>query len=150
MWSVGFDPGSNYTLPTSEDAMIWTPLNYDYTGNYDSSNGHVKISITGYYFIGIRALIHVPTGQNRVDGWVKKISGSNVTTRIILGERIAGSQGGRATGYNMTCQIYGTAYLESGDQIYAGYTGYTASQGYVVTIGGDFNEFHGRLIEEVI
>jgi hypothetical protein len=149
MWSVGFQPGSNYTLPQTEVAMLWTPVNYDYTGNYDSSTGYYTIPITGYYAIGVRALIHVPTEQVRVDAYVKKISGG-VTTRVIMGERLAGSEGGRATNENMTCQVHGTVYLQSGDQVYAGYTATIASQGYVLSISTDFNEFHGHLIEEVI
>tara|TARA_R110000851_G_scaffold2021_1_gene7701 strand:- start:81 stop:638 length:558 start_codon:yes stop_codon:yes gene_type:complete len=149
MWSVGFKPGSSYTLPQTEAAMLWTPVNYDYTGNYDSSTGYYTIPITGYYAIGVRALVNVPTGQVRVDAWVRKISGGT-TTRVIMGERVAGSEGGRATGSNMTCQVHGTVYLQSGDQVYAGYTATTASVGYVVSIDTDFNEFHGRLIEEVI
>ena len=149
MWSVGFQTGSSHNLPLTEVAMLWAPVNYDYTGNYDSSTGYYTIPITGYYAIGVRALIQVPAAQNRVDGWVKKISGG-VTTRVIMGERLAGTEGGRATGHNLTCQVHGTVYLQSGDQVYAGYTGYTVSQGYVLSISTDFNEFHGHLIEEVI
>jgi hypothetical protein len=149
MWSAGHKPGYNYTLPTIETIMIWSPVNYDYTGNYDSSTGYYTIPITGYYAIGIRALIHVPGAQARVDGWIKKISGGT-TTRVIMGERLAGSEGGRATNNNMTCQVHGTVYLQSGDRVYAGFSATTASQGYVVNLDGDFNEFYGRLIEEVI
>ena len=130
--------------------MIWSPVNYDYTGNYNSSTGYYNIPITGYYVIGIRALIRVASTQSRVDGWIKKISGGT-TSRIIIGERLAGLEVNRATNQNMTCQVDGTVYLQSGDQVYAGFTGYTASTpSYVLGISGDFNEFHGRLIEEVI
>jgi hypothetical protein len=149
MWSVGFQTGSSHNLPITEVAMLWAPVNYDYTGNYDSSTGYYTIPITGYYAIGVRALIQVPTAQGRVDGWVKKISGG-VTTRVIMGERLAGTEGGRATNFNLTCQVHGTVYLQSGDQVYAGYTATIASQGYVLSISTDFNEFHGHLIEEVI
>ena len=73
-----------------------------------------------------------------------------MTTRVIMGERLAGSEGWRATNENMTCQVHGTVYLQSGDQVYAGYTATIASQGYVLSISTYFNEFHGHLIEEVI
>ena len=150
MWSIGHQPGSNHNLPSTETIMIWSPVNYDYTGNYNSSTGYYNIPITGYYVIGIRALIRVASTQSRVDGWIKKISGGT-TSRIIIGERLAGLEVNRATNQNMTCQVDGTVYLQSGDQVYAGFTGYTASTpSYVLGISGDFNEFHGRLIEEVI
>jgi hypothetical protein len=149
MWSIGHQPGTNHNLPSGETIMIWSPVNYDYTGNYNSSTGYYNIPITGYYVIGIRALIKVPTLQNRVDGWIKKISGGT-TSRVIIGERLAGAEGGRATNANLTCQVDGTVYLQSGDRVFAGFSGYTPNQGYVLSISGDFNEFYGRLIEEVI
>ena len=151
MWSAGYQPGSNTTLPNmpSTVGIVFQNLNYDYTGNYSTSTGRFTAPVSGYYFVGTRALIYVSTGQTRIDVEIKKVTTNGTITRVIQGERLAGSQGGRATNLNMTVQISGTLYLVGGEQIYPAYLRSSSDAAYINTIGNDFNEFWGFLIEQV-
>ena len=150
MWSAGFNPTGNVTLPslTSTTGIVFENLNYDHTSDYNTSTGYFTAPVSGYYFIGTRALLYVPTGETRIDVDITKANVNGSKIRVIQGERMAGSEGGRATNNNMTCQISGTVYLAEGEQVYPRYK-QSGTNTYIVSIANDFNEFWGFLIEQV-
>jgi len=150
MWSAGFNPTGNVTLPslTSTTGIVFENLNYDHTSDYNTSTGYFTAPVSGYYFIGTRALLYVPTGETRIDVDITKVNVNGSKIRVIQGERMAGSEGGRATNNNMTCQISGTVYLAEGEQVYPRYK-QSGTNTYIVSIANDFNEFWGFLIEQV-
>jgi hypothetical protein len=150
MWSAGHQPGTSTVLPTmpSNTGIVFENLNYDYTGNYSTSTGHFTAPVSGYYLIGTRALVFVPSDVERVDVEIAKVRLDGSITRVIQGERLAGTQGGRATSLNMSVQISGTVYLVEGEQVYPRYVA-TGTTTHLVTIANDFNEFWGFLIEQV-
>jgi hypothetical protein len=98
--------------------------------------------------IGVRGLFYVDGNVTRLDINLRRFRNNNGTI-VIKGERLAGSEGGRATARNMTCQIHGTVYLLNGDEIRPDFDKVGSGTAYLNGITGPFNEWYGYLIEPV-
>jgi hypothetical protein len=148
-WSLRY--GSGNSAFGAGGVLGWSVL-YDTTGGYNTATKLFTIPISGYYMLGVRALIYVATNVARVDIYFRRIR-SGVTSSLIKGERLAGTEGGRANNKNITCQLDGTLHLLAGDQLDV-YFVQEPNVGTAHVYGsesfpGQFNNWYGYLIEPV-
>jgi hypothetical protein len=150
-WSVNFY-GNNTNLPTIDNnmalvsAQIYGSELYDLTNDYDHTTGYFTAPVSGYYYVGLRSLIYVPSGCNRVDAQVIKTTTGGSLNRVIQSER-AHRPGANL---NLTIEVTGTVYLQQNEKLHpkwAADLGSNNAYAYLVKIGSDFNVFWGHLIQ---
>ena len=150
-WSVNFY-GTNTNLPTIDNnmalvsAQIYGSELYDLTNDYDHTTGYFTAPVSGYYFVGLRSLIYVPSGCNRVDAQVIKTTTTGSLSRVIQSER-AHRPGANQ---NLTIEVTGTVYLQQNEKLHPKWAadgGSNNAFAYLVRIASDFNVFWGHLIQ---